>query len=388
MIVAMTVLFWLSAAAIAHAWFGYLGFLAVLASFRKAAVRRSPSHLAVSFIVPVHNGADAILRKLANLRALDYPPELVEIIFVDDCSIDGTASLMSTVPGVRVIRLAERRGKAAALNAGLDVAGGDVVAFTDIGGLLASDALALAMERFADSRVGCVSSDDEVASDDGVARGEGVYTRIDTLARRLEGRIRSATGMNGSFYLVRRELCSPFPLDVATDMFSALHCVDLGYRAVVEERSKVRLSAQHDVQREFERKVRTMVTGLRALRRNAPLLNPFRSGLFAMFLWGHKVLRYMSPLFVTTMFASGGFLGGSSLFYCSIVRTIAVVMSIGLCAIVLHGSTPLSRTGPIGRILGLSAFACISLAAAMVGWYRFASGERYETWKPTERSAV
>jgi len=90
--------------------------------------------------------------------------------------------------------------------------------------------------------------------------------------------------MSGSFYLVRRELCPPFPLDLATDMFSALHCVDRGYRAVVEERSRVEIAAQPDAGREFERKVRTMVTGLRALRAFRRLLNPGRSGVFAWFL--------------------------------------------------------------------------------------------------------
>lgn len=388
MSIAMMVIFWLSAAAITYAWFGYAVLLAVLASLRGRSVKRAPSDLSVSFIVPVHNGGDAILRKLDNLRSVDYPRDLVEIIVVDDCSTDGTVSLIKDCAFVRLIRLAERQGKAAALNAGLEIASGDVIGFTDVGAMSARDATSVAMERFADPYVGCVSSEDDIVSDGGVAGGESLYTKIDTLIRRLEGSVCSSTGMSGSFYFVRRELCPLFPLDVATDMFSALHCVDSGYRAVVEERSRVAIIAQRDMSREFERKVRTMVTGLRALSEYTRLLSPCRTGLFSVFLVSHKLLRYLTPLFVILIFASGWLLGEDSLFYCWTVRAIVIAMSIGLGHILIQKSTHASDVGLLGRILGVCAFACMSTAAALVGWYRFLSGERFETWKPTERSAA
>lgn len=393
---AMIAVFWVAAVLLTYAWIGYLGCLAVLAWIRPRAINRAAIRPAVSLIVPVHNGGSLITRKIENLSALDYPPELVQIIIVDDCSTDETpsailgASTGAPFGALDVIRLDRRSGKAAALNAGLEVVSGEVVGFTDVACLLKSDALAQAVECFADPGVGCVSSEDEVVSNTGVAGGEGLYTRIDSLIRRLEGKIGSATGMNGSFYLVRRELCSPFPLDVATDMFSALQCVDSGFRAVVDERSKAQLTAQPDASREFERKVRTMVTGLRALRGFTRLLNPRRSGVYSLFLASHKLLRYLTPLFVLLAIGSSAYLSSVDKQYRWVFLAEIAGMWLGSTRIAIQDYTPSAKmtSGMLSRLPGLMAFVCVSVAAASVGWYRYFVGERYETWQPTERSAV
>lgn len=372
-------IFWISATALLYNPLGYLMCLGVISLITRRPVKRAPIRPAVSVIIPVHNGAALIKSKIENTRTLHYPSELLEIVVVDDCSTDGTAE---QAHGAALIPLHYRQGKAAALNAGLAVASGDIIGFTDLGAMLEADALVTAVECFADQNVGCVSSEDYVVSEGGVGEGEGKYTRIDTQIRRLEGRIGSIAGVSGSFYLVRRELCPPFPLDVATDMFSGLCCVDRGFRAVVEERSKVRICAQKDAGMEFERKVRTMVTGLRALRAFRHLLNPLRSGAFAWFLASHKLMRYLMPVFAISALYSSAYLAPWSAFYrfCFIVGI--TVLGIGLGQILMQSST-ITR-----RIPGAPAFVCASLVAAAAGWYRFFAGERYETWQPTKRSAV
>jgi len=379
MTTAAVITFWLSAVALAYTPFGYLMCLAAISRVMRRPVKRAAIRPSVSIIIPVHNGSGIIQRKIQNLRALDYPAELIEIIVVDDCSTDDTAE---QVDELDCIRLDHRQGKPAALNAGLRAASGEIIAFTDVGVMLEPDALSAAVERFADPKVGCVSSEDVVVSTGGAGEGEGLYTRIDTLIRRLESAIGSSAGVSGSFYLVRREQCPPFSLDLATDMFSGLHCVDRGFRAVVEQRSKVRICAQPDPSREFERKVRTMVTGLRALRAFRHLLNPAKSGVFAWFLISHKLMRYMMPLFAVAALFSAAYLGPSSAFFRSCFIAGMAALSIGLAQILMQSSSL------VRRLPGAPAFLCTSLAAAVAGWCRFAAGERYETWQPTERSAV
>ncbi len=373
------VIFWASAAALAYTPVGYLLCLAVLSRLIRRPVKRGPIRPMVSIIVPVHNGAEVVDLKIANLRALDYPSDLLEIIFVDDCSTDDT---WDRIRNVKRIRLDRRQGKSAALNAGLEAATGEIIAFTDVGVMLEPDSLKVAVERFVDPKVGCVSSEDVVISEGGVGEGEGFYTRLDTRIRRLESAICSVAGVSGSFYLVRRQLCPPFPPDLATDMFSGLHCVERGFRAVVEERSKVRICAQPDPSREFDRKVRTMVTGLRALKSFRRLLNPLRAGIFVWFLISHKLMRYLLPVFATGTVLSSAYLAPSSLFFRCCLLAQVVAVSIG-CAQMLIRTSALTR-----RIPGAPAFLCASLVAAAVGWYRFIAGERYETWQPTERRAV
>ncbi len=394
----MMYVFWVSIAALTYAQIGYVTLLAIFARVLRWPVQREPIRPFVSLILPVHNGDCQISRKIRNLCALDYPPDRLEIIIVDDCSTDSTLARIACAcssrasepeisdlrlaPPMRMVRLHQWSGKAAALNVGLRIAIGDVVGFTDVAAMLDPESLAEAVERFADPTVGCVSSEDEIAPTGGVGASEGLYTRLDTLARRYESAICCATGCNGSFYLVRRELCPPFPLDVATDMFSALNCVSKGYRAVVEQRARVQLTAQPIAGREFERKVRTMVTGLRALRHFAGLLNPFRTGLYSVFLASHKLVRYLTPLFAAAALASTVYLAFSIPAFRWLFYAEAGLLCIGLLQIVVQTLTSKQRAA------GIPAFFCATTAAALAGWYRYLSGERYETWQPTERRAA
>lgn len=82
-------------------------------------------------VVPVYNGQGTIAECLDSLLALRYPEDRIELVVVDNGSNDGTADVLRRY-GERIVRLAETtRGPAAARNAGLRSATGDVVAFTD-----------------------------------------------------------------------------------------------------------------------------------------------------------------------------------------------------------------------------------------------------------------
>lgn len=371
--------FWVSAAALFYTPLGYLACLKVLSRLTHRPIKRGHVRPTVSVIVPVHNGAGIIRQKIENLLGVDYPRDLLQVIIVDDCSTDGTSD---HVNDATLIRLNVRQGKPAALNVGLEAATGEIIAFSDVGVMLEPDALVKAVESFADPRVGSVSSEDVVVSEGGVGEGEGFYTRIDTQLRRLESVLGSVAGVSGSFYLVRRELCPPFPRDLATDMFSGLYCVDRGFRAVVDERSKVRIFAQADARREFDRKVRTMVTGLRALQAFPGLVNPVNSGLFGWCLFSHKLMRYLMPLFAILALFSSAYLAPFSAFYKACFLLAMAGLAMGFVQILWQTSSL------IRRLPAVPGFLCTSLAAAVAGWVRFAAGERYETWQPTERSAV
>jgi len=158
---AALVIFWVSAAALAYTPFGYLACLAVLSRFARGPVKRAPICPSVTLIIPVHNGAGLIRRRSRNLRELDYPPELLEVIVVDDCSTDDTAKIAASdyPPNLHCLVLDKRLGKPAALNAGLGIASGEIIGFTDVAPMLRPDALSTAIERFADPKVGCVSSE-------------------------------------------------------------------------------------------------------------------------------------------------------------------------------------------------------------------------------------
>ncbi|WP_238006233.1 glycosyltransferase [Dactylosporangium sp. AC04546] len=82
----------------------------------------------VSVIMPNYNHADSLDRTIAAVRAQTVPA--LEILFVDDCSTDGSVAI-ATAAGVRVVSTPVNSGPAAARNLGAQLASGDVLLFLD-----------------------------------------------------------------------------------------------------------------------------------------------------------------------------------------------------------------------------------------------------------------
>lgn len=93
----------------------------------------------LSVIVPVYNGGAQLARCLDALLASDFRSR--EIIVVDDASTDEGVE-GARAPGVEVMRLASRRGPAAARNCGASRARGQVLVFVDADVLVRRDTLA------------------------------------------------------------------------------------------------------------------------------------------------------------------------------------------------------------------------------------------------------
>lgn len=82
----------------------------------------------ISVIIPAYNAQKILPRCLQALRNQTLPPD--EIIVADDGSTDNTASVATKAGADKVLRL-PHRGPAAARNAGVEAAKGDIVLFTD-----------------------------------------------------------------------------------------------------------------------------------------------------------------------------------------------------------------------------------------------------------------
>ncbi|MDP2292814.1 MAG: glycosyltransferase [Actinomycetota bacterium] len=97
----------------------------------------SASSVLVSFVLPVHNGAEHVAAAIDSVLAQgDTEIELVviEVVVVDDGSTDGTAEVLARYahdPRVRVVRHEVNLGLVAALNRGLRESRGELVARLD-----------------------------------------------------------------------------------------------------------------------------------------------------------------------------------------------------------------------------------------------------------------
>ena len=296
----MTLLFWLSVGAIIYP---YLIYPLVLVIVNR--LLRLPMHVAdagyipsVSILMPVHDEASRVEAKIHNLLALDYPNEQLQLVVIADGCSDDSAGRARAAGGERteIVELETWSGKAAALNAGLMKARGEVIVFTDVGIQLEPQSLKRLVGHFSDPAVGCVSGEDYIAGSD----SEGLYGRLELLLRREEARLHSIAGASGCFYGQRRTLCEPFRPGMAPDFLSVLITARHGLRSIAEPAARGAMTSTSSPKAEYSRKVRTFLRGITALLGNSALLNPARYPRMSFILWSHKMLRWLAPLAMLT----------------------------------------------------------------------------------------
>lgn len=377
----MVWLFWISVAFIFYTFVGYPTLLWVLGRHGSKSHGRANIWPKVSVIIVAHNAAKLIREKLENTLELDYPSDKLEVIVVSDGSTDDTAEIVRQFApkGVTLIVVGERRGKGHAQKVARDASRGEILAFTDVSVLLEPVSLRRMIENFADSSVGVVSSEDvlEVKTQNGI--GESSYVQGEMGLRRLESQLASVVGVSGSFFGARREVCSVWNPDLASDFFVPLQAVAQGLRAVVDRGCRARFAAVGSKKAEFERKVRTIVRGLNVLFSHLPLLNPFRYGLFSWQLASHKLFRWLLPFAFIALLVSNGFLYKPNPFYRLVLLMQLLGYGVGLLVWALEDRLDL-------RLLKLPAFFLIGNAATIVAWVNFCLGEKYVVWEPSRRA--
>lgn len=90
--------------------------------------------MSISLIIPTHNKLALLRRTLASLERQTIPFAGFEVVVIDDGCTDETPAYLAGYTGplkLRGVRNPANRGRAAARNAGLRVAGGELVVFLD-----------------------------------------------------------------------------------------------------------------------------------------------------------------------------------------------------------------------------------------------------------------
>lgn len=271
----------------------------------------------VSAIVAAHNEAGTIARRIENLLTQDYPGQL-EVIAASDGSTDGTAEVLGQIaarePRVRVVILEINGGKAAALNAALAEARGELVVFADARQVFNPDAVTRLVENFTDPAIGSVSGELVLeAPEGGVAEQLGLYWEYEKWIRQNESTAGSMLGATGAIYAIRRELWRPLPEGTILDDFLApMRIVLAGWRAIFDGRAIAYDRAIDEGRREFRRKSRTLAGNFQAFAFEPGLLLPWRNPATWFQVWSHKAFRLLVPyalilFFIISMVLRGRF---------------------------------------------------------------------------------
>jgi cellulose synthase/poly-beta-1,6-N-acetylglucosamine synthase-like glycosyltransferase len=378
------IIFWLSAAALSYTYAGYPLLLLIMSRLRPREVHRADFTPAVTVIITAYNEEHDLTAKLENTLALDYPRELLEIIVASDCSTDRTDEIARTFGerGVRLVRQPQRLGKTAAQNMAVAEARAEIILFSDATSLYEPDVLRVMMPSFADPTVGCVAGRLIYVdpADSRIGRGARSYWGYETFLKEHESRICSLIGASGCLYAVRRSAYVPLYAEACSDFIIATKMVEQNLRAVYEPAAVCTEETNRRSDKELKMRVRVIAQTLTDLWRHRVMMNPFRSGFYAVQLVSHKVMRYAVPFFLIAILATSASLARYSVL-CSVVFVAQLA-----CYLSALGAWLLERAGVHSRMLALPQYFVLSNLAALIAFYQFLRGERYAHWETNRES--
>ena len=357
---AAVVLFWGSLAALAWTHALYPVTVALGGRLRTRRIALDDAYLpSVAVIVTAYNEEDVIERRLENLRALDYPPELLELVVTSDASTDRTEELAEAA-GATVIRN-PRGGKVAAQDAAVRATEADVVAFSDANATWAPDALRKLVRNIADPRVAYVCGRLRLEAPDG-SNKEGVYWRYELVTREGESRLGSITAGNGAVYALRRSDYAEVDPRFGHDLSLPYLMVQRGRRAVYEPEALAFERPTPTNESEYRRKVRMFEHAWLIVLRGR-MLRGQRPGYFVA-LVSHRHLRYASGLLHLVLLASSVVLLGHGVVY-----AVFLGLQLGVLLAALFG-------------VGLPRYYVLITWATVVALWNYVRRGAPATWTP------
>lgn len=379
----LSLLLWASVLVIVYSYLIYPGLLWIM-TLRK----RPPCYAefvewpTVSLILAARNEAAVIREKIENSLALDYPRDKLQVIVVSDCSTDGTDEIVRSFEerGIELCRMDAQSGKTTAQNAGVRMASGEILVFSDANSMYAVDALRELLRPLSDPKVGCVCGELRYLNpeDQGAGKGEGMYWRYEQFLKCRESLLCSTLGANGSIYALRRGLFEELGSDIISDFIMPVRVWRRGYNVVYAPGAIATEKTGTSFQDEFRRRKRIVSRSAHSLWTEAEILNPFSNGIFAVQMISHKVLRWLVPVFLIAIFVCNVFLAGRSPYNLLLIFQLAFY---GLAVVGNLEQRYLGRR----MLVYLPAYFCATNFGALLGLWSFLTRRKHTVWQPKRR---
>ena len=348
----------------------------------------------VFLLFAAYNEVDIIREKLHATFATDYPMDRLTVWVGSDGSDDGTDEIVQEFEArhdnLQLFRYNERAGKAVVLNKLMEdlyarhtIRPDDVLVFTDANILFERDTLHQLVQHFKRPEVGQVGANilNRGMDMEGISAQEQFYISHENTVKYHEGVIWGCMmGAFGACYAIRATLYPTIPRNfLMEDFYISLSILQRGHQAILEPGACCWEDLPKEVEEEFKRKTRISAGNFQNLSVYWPLLlKPWRPLGFAFL--SHKVLRWITPLLLATLWVCSGLLRGLSPW-----------IEAGFWAQTVLLLTPfidrIARSlGVHMRLLRFAGYFYSMNAALVMGFVKYLKGVRTNVWKPTKRT--
>lgn len=380
MVLAAQILFWSSLFALFYTYIGYPLLVYLVSLLRPLKVKRSNVEPTVTVIITAYNEEKDIRAKLENTLQIEYPKDKIDILVASDGSTDKTDEIVKEFSnqGVKLFHQEGRVGKTTTQNNAVAQATGEIILFSDATTMYQPNVLTEMLPSFADESIGCVAGK-LIYVDVGetsIGKGAKSYWNYETFLKENESRACSLIGASGCLYAIRREAYKPMYPEACSDFLIATVMYEQGLRTVYEPNAICLEETNNQSNKEMRMRVRIISQTITDLWRNRKMMNPLRSGFYAIELFSHKLLRYSVPIFLILIFLANAFLAFNSNAF-----QLFILLQLGFYAMAFL-SWICERNGVRLGILTIPLYFTLANLASLIGFYKFLTGERYARWEP------
>lgn len=371
--------------ALFYTYIGYPIFVYLVSILFPRKINKSFFEPNVTILITAYNEEKDISAKIENTLQIDYPPEKLEILVASDGSTDETDKIVQKFSdqGVKLFHQKGRVGKTVTQNNAIEQASGEIILFSDATTMYQRDVLRIMLPNLADETVGCVAGKLIYvdSSESGVGQGAKSYWNYETFIKESESRACSLIGASGCLYAVRKSDYKPMYPEACSDFLIATILYEQGLRTVFEPEAICVEETNKKSDKEMQMRVRVILQTFTDLWRNRSMMNPFKSGFYAIELISHKVFRYSVPIFLILLLLSSLFLAFHSIFF-----TLVFGLQVGFYFTALIAWL-LEKSGKSVGILAIPLYFVLTNFASLNAFYKFLRGERLARWEPIRETA-
>ncbi len=259
----------------------------------------------ISIVISAYNEEEYIQDAVESLFSTDYPLEKISVFVGSDGSSDRTYEIVNGLKekynNLHLYNFG-RLGKNRVLNEVFPHTSTELVFFMDADCRADKDSISRMVETFSDPTVGAViasmNSIDEGSNDNIGRLGETLYQKYEMVLRVGESRIKSTVNSLGAFYGIRRETYKPLPSDkVCDDYMPLLDSIAVNKRVIFLREASVTEVRKKSLNNEISRRIRFTAGAMSTVWYAKKLFNP-KYGWITFFLFSHKIIRWLTPLFL------------------------------------------------------------------------------------------